>query len=597
MPRVPTYDNLQVAPTVNPDVRMAAPELQDFSARQASANGQALMSAGGAVARIAADMQNDANLVRVDDATNKANEAALALQYDKTNGFLNIKGEAALNRQSGMPLADEYRDKFKARVDEISKDLGNDSQRRAFTLKANDMATRLYGAATAHETQQFNEYTISVQDGKLKNASNAIVLDPLNKENVTGRLEEINQAVYIVGKTKGMSADQIAATQRDAVSGTHMNVVKTLLEGENTDGAMAYFKEFGGQMSGIQKAEAQKMLNQADNSKVAITTADDLWSKMGPKSYNDPVDLFKMEAEVRGMFSDSPAKAKATIDELRSRKAAFDSSQAEFVTSNTNTVGQLMSSGKSLAQIKASPAFNALPGDKQAQIIEHITDRNHMLWARGIEDRNRLEAEQARKMAPAYFTYSDPNVLAGMSRETVAALWPALGQSNTQNLLNKWESLQNKDALLTAKMDQERFNSLADQFDLKPYASNKTEDQKRDLGVLKSRVDDLLEQAVKAKRQPLTSEEKETIMRQEMARTVTVNPGWYWPSSTKPVIQLKPEDVKDVVVPSADRQQIVSALQLMYKANPAAQYEPTEANIKSYYLRKVSPAGRLINAK
>lgn len=597
MPRVPTYDNLQVAPSVNPDVRVAAPELQDFASKQAFANSQALMSAGSAATRVAAEMQNDANLVRVDDATNKANEAALALQYDKTNGFLNIKGEAALNRESGQPLADEYRDKFKARVDEISQGLGNEAQRRAFALKANDMATRLYGAATAHETQQFNEYTISVQDGKLKNASNAIVLDPLNKDNVNGRLAEINQAVYIVGKTKGMSAEQIASTQRDAVSGTHMNVVKSLLEGENTDGALAYFKEFSGQMTGIQKAEAQKMLNQADNSKVAITTADELWSKMGPKAYNDPVDIFKMEAEVRGMFPDSPTKAKATIEELRSRKAAFDSSQAEFVTSNTNTVGQLMSSGKTLAQIKASPAFNALPGDKQAQIIEHITDRNHMLWARGIEDRNRLEAEQARKMAPAYFTYSDPNVLAGMSRETVAALWPALGQTHTQNLLTKWDSLQNKDALLTAKMDQERFNSLADQFDLKPYASNKTEDQKRDLGVLKARVDDLLEQAVKAKRQPLTSEEKETIMRQEMARTVTVNPGWYWPSSTKPVIQLKPDDVKDVVVPSADRAQIVEALQLMYKANPAAQYEPTEANIKSYYLRKVSPAGRLINAK
>jgi soluble lytic murein transglycosylase len=220
MPRVPTYDNFTVAPSVNPDVRVVAPEIQDFSSKQAAAASQAMVAAGSAVSRIGADMQNDANLVRVDDATNKANEAALALQYDKANGFLNIKGEAALNRESGMPLADEYRDKFKQRVDEISQSLGNDAQRKMFALKANDMATRLYGTATAHETQQFNDYTVSVQDGKLKNASNAIVLDPLNKDNVLGRLEEINQAVYVVGKTKGMSAEAIAATQREAVSGT-----------------------------------------------------------------------------------------------------------------------------------------------------------------------------------------------------------------------------------------------------------------------------------------------------------------------------------------------------------------------------------------
>ena len=602
MPRVPTYDNFTVAPTVNPDVRVVAPEIQDFGSKQAAAAGQAMLVAGSAVSRIGADMQNDANLVRVDDATNKANEAALALQYDKANGFLNIKGEAALNRESGMPLADEYRDKFKQRVDEISQSLGNDAQRKMFGLKANDMATRLYGTATAHETQQFNDYTVSVQDGKIKNASNAIVLDPLNKDNVVGRLEEINQAVYVVGKTKGMSAEAIAATQREAVSGTHMNVVKSLLENENTDGASAYFKEFKGQMSGIQQADAQKMLNQADNSKVAITTADDLWSRMGPKGYNDPVDIFKMESEVRGMFPDSPTKAKATIEELRSRKAAFDASQGEFVASNTNTIGKLMASGKTLAQIQASPAYNALPGDKQAQITEHVGDRQHMLWARSIEDKNRMEAEAARKAGPAYLRYSDPNVLVGMSRTQVEALWPQLGAQHTTALVQRWDTLQNKDALLTAKMDNDQFNAIADQFDLKPFANNKSEDQKRELGVLKARVDTVLEQAAKEKRQPLTKDEKDNIMRTEMARTVTVNPGWYWPSSTKPMIQLTPGELKNVelssvVVPERDRQQIKDALASAYAQQKQPQYEPTETNIRMLYVRKNTPAAKVQNGK
>jgi len=586
MPQVPTYDTFQVAPTVNPEARVVAPEYQDFASQQQSKTGAALLSAGSVGSRIAADMQNTANAVRVDDAVNQTKEAALALTYDKDNGFTTIKGQAALDRASGQPLAVEYKNKLTQRISELSEKLGNDAQRQAFAMKANDLVTNFYGTATAHETKEVTDYTLSVQDGKLRNASNAIVLDPLNAASVRSNIEDINSAVYTVGKTKGLSAEQITAAQREALSQTHMNVVKSMLEKEDPDGASVYFKEYSKQMSGVQVADAQKMLNQADNAKVAITTSNQLWNTLGPKFYNDPVDIYKMEQKAREMYPDSPTKSAAIITELRNRKAAFDSSESEFVSANVNSVGKLMLLGKTINQIKASPEFNALPGAKQNELSNFINDRSHMLWARSGEDLIRLERETARKNIAAYFEYTDPNKIVSMKRDEVAALFPKLGIEHTANLLQRWDTLQNKDALLTSKMDAEQFNALANQFNLNPFEPKKSESQKAELGTLHNNINGLLEQAAKEKRQPLTREEKENIMRKEMAKTVTV--GGMMPfglsDSSKPIAQLSDEERKKVIVPSAARQEISAKMAERYKSTQDPMFAPTEDNLRNWYL-------------
>ena len=604
MPKVPTYDTFQVAPQVNPDVRVAAPEFQDFGGANAAKAGQAAVSAGTAAARIGADIINDANAVRIDEALNKINEAALALRYDKTDGFENIKGEAALNRASGKPLAVEYKEKLDAAIKENSIFLGNDTQRKIFALKANDVSTRFYAQANVHEVKQFTDYSLSVQEGSLKNAANAITLDPLNSENVKANVDKINQAIYNAGKLKGLSAEQITATQAEALSGTHMNAVKALIDQENTDGALAYFKAYKKDFNGIQFAEAEKLLNQADVAKVAIATATQLWDSNKPKTYNDPVDLFKMEEDARTMFANEPKKLAATISELRNRKSAFDASQGEFNDANINAVGQLMRNKKSLVEIQGSVAFNALPGKAQLEITQAITDREYMMKQRGIAESDRMYTLKLRKehevdrtytleersrhqrevngMAQ-YFELSNPDVLVGMKREAVAALWPKIGEGNTANLLQRWDTLQNKDNLITSRMDQEQFNAIAQQFDLKPFDSKKSTDEKAELGNLHNNINAKLEEAAKSVRRTLTREEKETIMRTEMAKTVTVN--GFFSNTTKPIVQLSDKDKAEVIVPKEDRLLIIEQMRLKYEQTKLPVFAPTEENVKFWYIQ------------
>lgn len=603
MPKVPTYDTFQVAPQVNPDVRVAAPEFQDFGGANAAKAGQAAISAGTAAARIGADIINDANAVRIDEALNKVNEAALALRYDKTDGFENIKGEAALNRKSGKPLAVEYKEKLDAAIKENSIFLGNDTQRKMFAIKANDLSTRFYAQANVHEVKQFTDYSLSVQEGSLKNAANAITLDPLNSENVKSNVEKINQAIYNAGKLKGLSAEQITATQAEALSGTHMNAVKALIDQENTDGALAYFKEYKKDFNGIQFAEAEKLLKQADVAKVAIAAASQLWEANKPKTYNEPVDLFKMEEDARSMFANDPKKLAATISELRNRKSAFDSSQGEFNDANINAVGQLMRSNKSLVEIQGSVAFNALPGKAQLEITQAITDREYTMKQRSIAESDRLYTlklrreheidraytleERSRRQREVngmakYFELSNPDVLVGMKRDAVAALWPKIGEGNTANLLQRWDGLQNKDNLITSRMDQEQFNAIAQQFDLNPYDSKKSTSEKAELGNLHNNINSKLEEAAKSVRRPLTREEKDTIMRTEMAKKVTLD--GFFTNSTKPIAQLSEKDKANVIVPNAERTLIIEQMRLKYEQTKLPVFAPTEENVKFWYL-------------
>ena len=603
MPKVPTYDTFQVAPQVNPDVRVAAPEFQDFGGANAAKAGQAAISAGTAAARIGADIINDANAVRIDEALNKVNEAALALRYDKNDGFENIKGEAALNRKSGKPLAVEYKEKLDAAIKENSIFLGNDTQRKMFAIKANDLSTRFYAQANVHEVKQFTDYSLSVQEGSLKNAANSITLDPLNSENVKSNVEKINQAIYNAGKLKGLSAEQITATQAEALSGTHMNAVKALIDQENTDGALAYFKECKKDFNGIQFAEAEKLLKQADVAKVAIAAASQLWEANKPKTYNEPVDLFKMEEDARSMFANDPKKLAATISELRNRKSAFDSSQGEFNDANINTVGQFMRSNKSLVEIQGSVAFNALPGKAQLEITQAITDREYTMKQRSIAESDRVYTlklrreheidraytleERSRRQREVngmakYFELSNPDVLVGMKRDAVAALWPKIGEGNTANLLQRWDSLQNKDNLITSRMDQEQFNAIAQQFDLNPYDSKKSTSEKAELGNLHNNINSKLEEAAKSVRRPLTREEKDTIMRTEMAKKVTLD--GFFTNSTKPIAQLSEKDKANVIVPNTERKLIIEQMRLKYEQTKLPVFAPTEENVKFWYL-------------
>ena len=72
MARVPSYDSPQVSPGgAVPQGRFQAPEISDAPGQQLQSLGGAVQKFGGSVGRIAADMQAQADEVRITDALNQ----------------------------------------------------------------------------------------------------------------------------------------------------------------------------------------------------------------------------------------------------------------------------------------------------------------------------------------------------------------------------------------------------------------------------------------------------------------------------------------------------------------------------------------------
>lgn len=598
MPRVPTYDTFQTTPTVGPSVQFAAPATPDVAGAQAARFNENLNSTISTVSKIATEMQMQANAARVDDGLNQIKETALTLTYDPKEGFLTQRGSQVMERQSGKPLGVEYTERLQERVQKIAEKLPNEAAKRDFLLRANDMVTSFRGRAQEHELQEFKTYQLSTQSGKAKVAADAIALNPLDTRSVRQNLADIEAATYGEGKLRGMAADDIKATILDRTSAAHKGALSALLTQQNTDAALAYYQEHKGGMSALDRAAMEEKLGKANAAKEGVAGADDIFTRLGPKADGEPVQIDVMEREAREKYGDKPETLKAVIGELRDRAQSFNAAEAERHASNTSTVFKLLDNGLSLNQVRQRPEWLALPGKEQHAIVQSLESDAYTREARAAARANRAASESQRALsemerndrlslrmnAGDYLHDTDPQRLSKMSRAQVEALRAKYGFDATQHLLGRWDSLQSKEGVVAATVDQQDFEHVARQMGLKPGDRSPTEKQK--LGEMQYRIENLIDIAQSRKGGALTRQEKMELMRQEMARKIEVADGWFGGTSSKPLIQATPNDLKKVVVPKNERAQIVEALKTMYQRSPNnPAFAPTEENVKRLYLK------------
>jgi soluble lytic murein transglycosylase len=283
MPTVPRYDSPQVAPTSLPAPGFYAPTMPDTAGRQDQQMGQAMQQFGGDVGRIANDIAQQANQLRVDDALNKAKEAALRLTYDKDAGFINLKGLDALKRPDGKPLADEYGEKLKSTIDEIAGTLGNDAQRQAFALHANDILTSVRGQAMQHEAQEYKNYGLSVSEGVQDTAMREIGLNWNNPDAVNAAVERIRAETYRQAQLLGKSAEWQDAMARKMTSNAHKVALLAALENNDPTYADAYLKKYSDQMDADDILTVRGHITKEMDARVGVTVAADVISKMQPR--------------------------------------------------------------------------------------------------------------------------------------------------------------------------------------------------------------------------------------------------------------------------------------------------------------------------
>lgn len=262
MARVPTYDNLQTSVSPGGVPQFAGPLPGEIAARQMQETGQALGTASRAATNIALDMQTQVNQTRVNEAINRAREAANLLAYDPQGGFLTLKGKAALERPDGQPLPEEYAGKLRTTISELSGSLGNDQQRLMFQQHADTILGGLRNDAQRHMLGEWNTYSLSVQEGTIKLAADDAERQWSAPDKVGASLQAAKAAVYEKGRLSGWSGAQTDAALLTTTSAVHTRVVASALTNGNPSYALGYLNRFKAEMTADDILKVQGQVNQ-----------------------------------------------------------------------------------------------------------------------------------------------------------------------------------------------------------------------------------------------------------------------------------------------------------------------------------------------
>ena len=293
MPKIPVYDNFQTqvsSPSAGQFQVPSGPAAGAIAADQISQQGQALTRSGDTVGRIALDVADQVNQVRVNDAINQARQAAQDLAYNKDTGYVNLRGNDALTRPDGKSLTEEYGSKLQDTISNIAGTLGNPAQQRAFQMQSADIETQFHGQVQSHMLQQFQSYHDDVDDATAKLASDNARLhwgdptyangykDPVTGDWVPGAIDQVKAAVMSRMQRAGLTGAPADAALLTGVSAVHAGVIQAALENGNPSYAANYMEQARakGEMSADDILKLQGHLNQqvwAGLANTAVQTA------------------------------------------------------------------------------------------------------------------------------------------------------------------------------------------------------------------------------------------------------------------------------------------------------------------------------------
>ncbi len=253
MARVPVYDNLNVMPSGGAigrvDPGAISPQAAALPGRQIAELGAAVQGAGETASKILLQRVEEANRTRVTEALSRAKSAMLRLAYDPKEGYVNARGEAVMNRDSGKPLAEEYGELFNARLKEIEGSLTNDAQRAAFRQNALPLMVSFKGQALEHENREYTNYRLSVHKGAIQTSAEAIARNYTDPAVIDRELDALGTSVREIGTLRGISGEELSNDIRSVQSAAITKAIGTALDEGDTSYAARLFGKYKERMS------------------------------------------------------------------------------------------------------------------------------------------------------------------------------------------------------------------------------------------------------------------------------------------------------------------------------------------------------------
>ena len=528
---------------------------QNYAADQTQQLGKSMMGLGGEMGRIALDMQNDANKVRIDDALNQAVTARTDMQVEA----LQLQGRNALERPDGKALPDEYDTLLEKRLANIEAGLGNDAQRSAFRENAGKLKAQMYGNLSAHMVEQQKVMRKETWSATIVTATNQAGLlwgDPNMRAQSANT---IRATVDEIATSEGWNDKIKEAKLAEALSPMHAGVIQGMADANRVDLARAYYDENAPTMSMAVRAKAMNLIEAGDFEAKTQDGAAQAWTQAKG-------DAKQALAWVRENFTGK--EEDAIVTRIKTLDAEETTLRERAQRDAGDTAWGLYADGK---KIPASVWAGMDGRDKLAIRNSQRAEADH---ASAVNKEANRDARDA-----AYFSLyeNDDELINARPQQITSLLKQGFTQTQVASLLRKKEKIANDAEEVSVSK-----HSLNTAF-LKNGIGKTEKADKALRGKIESRIDEEVYAEQKQRGRALTREEKDKIINRQFVEVGSYykQKGLFSTSTgTQPKKYYEVENRDSIVVPTGDRDRITKTFR-------DSGVTVTPERLRDYYMREL----------
>lgn len=321
MPRVPTYDNTQVAPVAQPQTRVAATPAPNFQGAQQQQIGEGLQRLGSDLNSIAQDIQRRTDQVRLDAASNALIQAETEFELEMRD----IRGRDALEREKALP--DEFMERYQQRASEIEESLGNVRQREEFRHFVSQRSASFDQRLMEHMVAQQKVLESETRKATIETATQRAGLLWGDAEAVQESTDAVRTTVMRQLEDEGLASDKEIAAARmvSALSPLHAGVLRGQIDSGRLDMAKEYYSNHSAEMTLQDRANAQNAIQRREVSDGSLRRLLDYQAK--------GMSLKEARADLNQQFLAGDLSAEerdATVQRLEQEEAKSKANKTEY---------------------------------------------------------------------------------------------------------------------------------------------------------------------------------------------------------------------------------------------------------------------------
>lgn len=214
--------------------------------------------------------QDEADKARVSQVIAEVQNSVNDYLYNPKTGLLNIKGEAALKRESGQSLIDEANEWLVNLSSEKTNTLSNPSQRKLFNKNLVNVRGQLNRITSQHLFTESQKFQKTAFEAEIDANSSSVNLNYSDLETTNQSLAKINSASQNYGKTQGWNQQQIDLFDKEQQDKALLGAINLMQTNGDSSAIPLYFKQYKDYMSPQTQAKVGKLV-QDNNADVFMT--------------------------------------------------------------------------------------------------------------------------------------------------------------------------------------------------------------------------------------------------------------------------------------------------------------------------------------